>query len=225
MRLDRPADPRRPDDAGTSLVEMLVTMGIMSVMMVVFTTAILQVYRTVSATETLNDAQNELSRAFQRFDRELRYASWISSVGTGSTWYVEFAGANPTKCNQLRLVSGPPGSDAQGVLQLLTWTLGTPPAPGTPGQTIASQIVTSGAGLAPFFTKQDYGAMPYASPTATPSGGAVGADFKSVFQRLRIQLTTMTGVGTAQIDTTFTALNTTDNTPATNGCSEGRPTP
>ncbi|MEV4706651.1 hypothetical protein [Actinoplanes sp. NPDC049316] len=217
---------RRTDDAGASLAELLVTLAVMSVVMVLFTGAIVQIYRTVNTTETLSDSQNELSRAFQRFDRELRYASWVStpSSQTASTtgpWYVEFAGPDPKTCFQLQLVPGPQNL---GVLRLLTWTQGAPPPAGTPGQTIASQVVTT-ADKRPFFEKQAYGATPYASPTATPSGGPVGTSFQTVFQRLRIKLTTRSGAGTAQIDTTFTALNTTQTTPASNDCSEGRPTP
>jgi hypothetical protein len=226
MRRDHTTSTAEPDDAGTSLSELLVTMGIMSVIMIMVSTAILQVYRTVSATETLTEAQNELSRAFQRFDRELRYASWISNVTKGTEWYVEFAGADPNQCNQLRLVPGPVGSDAKGVLKYYTWIKKSKKEDRAPAQIIASQIVTSQALIdkAPYFDKQAYGSMPYASPTVTPSGGPVGTQFKTVFQRLQIQLTTRTGTGEAQIDTTFTALNTNEQTPATNECSDGWPT-
>ncbi|WP_305789606.1 prepilin-type N-terminal cleavage/methylation domain-containing protein [Symbioplanes lichenis] len=211
-----PSSPRpRSDDDGFSLAEVMVTMGIMSVLMVLFTGAILQVYRTVNATETLSEAQAQLGRAFQTFDRQLRYASWVSAPGTfGGATYVEFAGPQLTDCYQLRLEPGPAGSTDKGVLQLLNWTAGSPPAAGTRGRTIASQIVTTG--VDPYFDRQSVGAAPYAST-------GVGQDFTTAFQRLRIRLTTRSGAGTAQIDTTFTALNTSDQTPATNACSEGRP--
>jgi prepilin-type N-terminal cleavage/methylation domain-containing protein len=225
----------RRDDDGFSLVELVVTMGIMAVAMVLATTAIVQVYRTVSATETRSDTQTELSRAFQRFDRELRYASWIaapSSQGpeTAGPWYVEFAGPDPVDCFQLRLVAGAKAD--QGVLQLYSWKKGSPPAAGAKGQTIASQIVTTDPAqpkpgeesVRPFFRKQNVG-DPNPTPVLLPSAGAVGGNFKAVFQRLQIRLTTRTGTGYARIDTTFTALNTTDVTPATNACSAGRPTP
>jgi hypothetical protein len=52
---------------------------------------------------------------------------------------------------------------------------------------------------------------------------ATGTDFVAAFQRLRIRLKTKVAAGTAQIDTTFTALNTLRNHEATNVCSEGRP--
>ncbi|WP_067496491.1 hypothetical protein [Actinoplanes sp. TFC3] len=207
---------RRPaGDEGTTLMELMVTMGVMGVLGLLFTAAVLQVFKTTSVTDSLSEAQRELAVAFQRFDRQLRYASWIADPGKiGTTQYVEFAGPVTTDCYQLRLA---PSSDGLGVLQLVTWTLGSPPAANARGQTVASQVVMDST--TPPFSKQAYGAQPYASAGANTTGG----DFKSVFQRLRVQLTTRVASGTAQIDTTFTALNTSNLTPATNGCSEGRP--
>ena len=211
--------PPDRDDAGFSLVETMVTLGVMSIMMAIFTGAILQVYRTSTATESLSQAQSQLRLAFQRFDRELRYASWIAEPGKfGTAWYVEFAGPVVTDCRQLRLETAPAGGGNEGVLQLVAWTLGAPPATGRPGQTIASQLVTTGTGIEPFFDRQ----LPNERPYAGASSG-VGSDFTTDLQRLRIRLTAKVAAGTAQTDTTFTALNTTRDTPAANGCSEGRP--
>lgn len=97
MMRRRPVEPALDrDDAGFSLAEIMVTMGITSILMVIFTTAILQVYRTSAATESLSSAQAQLQIAFQRADKELRYASWIAvPAKVGSTWYVEYAGATP----------------------------------------------------------------------------------------------------------------------------------
>jgi prepilin-type N-terminal cleavage/methylation domain-containing protein len=213
--------PRRADDSGLSLIEIMVTMGIMSVLMVIFTTAILQVYRTSAATESLSAAQSQLQIAFQRFDRELRYASWIAQPGkVGTTWYVEFAAADATKCGQLRLETpaGPAsGADAAGVLQLVRWARGTPPAAGARGQTVASNLVTDSAD--PPFERQTAGAAPFADPSAE----VVGEDFATDFQRLRIRLTSRVGNQSTAVDTTFTALNTSRDTPAANNCGEGRP--
>ncbi|BCJ52044.1 hypothetical protein Asp14428_35190 [Actinoplanes sp. NBRC 14428] len=220
--MTRAARPER-DDAGFSLAEVLVTMGLMGVVMMIFTGAILQVYRTNQATETLTEAQGQLATAFQRFDRELRYASWISTVGqVGTRYYVEFAGADPTQCRQLRLETAAftSGNQGSGLLQLLSWTKGSPPASTARGQTIASQIVTTG--VPPFFTRQLANEAPYASPS--PSAAPVGADYVNDFQRLRVRLTTRSAAGKASIDVTFTALNTSRLTPAANDCSEGRPT-
>jgi prepilin-type N-terminal cleavage/methylation domain-containing protein len=206
---------QRPDDAGFSLIEVMVTMGIMSVLMVIFTSAILQIYGTSATAETISFAQTQIQLGFQRFDRELRYASWIAVPGqVGTTWYVEFAGADPTQCQQLRLETG---ADGDGVLQLFRWTRGTPPTSGTPGQTVASLIVMDDVDSP--FVRQAAGSSPYLSPSAD----AVGADFATDFQRLRIRLTTRVGRESTQVDTTFTAMNTSRDTAAANDCSEGRP--
>lgn len=208
---------RRNDDAGYSLIEVLVTIGVMSVLMVVFTTAILQVYRTSGKAESIAAAQSELQRAFQRFDRELRYASWVAEPArVGTAWYVEFAGFDATECLQLRLETAPASvpehpSDGRGVLQLLRWAPGSPPARGTPGQTVASHVVAP-ADTEPPFQRQDAGATPYDDSA-----------FTTDFERLRIRLTARTGTADAHVDTTFTALNTHRDTPPNHPCSEGRP--
>jgi prepilin-type N-terminal cleavage/methylation domain-containing protein len=208
------------DDAGFSLAETLITVAVMGVVMAVFTGAILNVYKTSTATEALTIAQTQLRQAFQRFDRELRYATWIAQPGQfGTAWYVEFAGPGPTECRQLRLQmapSGGTGTAGPGVLQMLAWTRGTPPSAGAAGQTIASEIVTTG--VDPFFDLQSTNVLPYASASA-----GVGSQFQPDFQRLRIRLTARVAAGVTQIDTTFTALNTSRETPASNPCSEGRP--
>jgi len=161
----------------------------------------------------------------------LRYASWINEpkVINNNTWYVEFAGTEDTKCRQLRLELDPAGSTGapdRGLLQLVEWTPGSPPAAGARGLTIASRIdvtdisrTNDAVPAAPKyrpFDLQRADTKPYASQS-------VGSDFSPDFHRLRIRLKTRASAGTAEIDTTFTAVNTTRNTPSTNTCSEGRP--
>jgi prepilin-type N-terminal cleavage/methylation domain-containing protein len=220
MTRRRPA-ARDRDDAGFSMVEILVTMGVMSVVMVVFTAAILQAYRTSAKAESISIVQSQLQTAFQRFDRQLRYASWIAQPGqVGTAWYVEWAGYDGSQCHQLRLETAPASGqdspdDGHGVLQMLTWPLATPPAAGTPGQTIAGNLVTPDSSGP--FERQVAGVTAGAGPSA-------GSDFTPDFQRLRVRVTAQRGDSTAHVDTTFTALNTSRNTPATNECSKGRPT-
>ncbi|GID95947.1 type II secretion system protein J [Amorphoplanes digitatis] len=215
----------RPDDEGLSLIEMLITMSVMSIVMIVFTTGIAQVYWANGRIENSAVAQSQLNVAFQRFDRELRYASWIGQpeLVDSHLWYVEFAEADPTRCNRLRLdTTAQPsagGQNGAGVLQLIRWTRGTwptgDPKPATSAwATIASNLVV---GTDPPFDTQNVGAMPYATAVA-------GQDFKTAFQRLRFRLTTRVGNNTAAVDTTFSAVNSAKATQS-NGCSEGRPTP
>jgi hypothetical protein len=156
-----------------------------------------------------------LNLAFQRFDRELRYASWIASPQkVDKAWYVEFASSDAKECLQLRLEIKPAGvpvnpTDGTGVLQLIRWKPGSPPAKGTPGQTIASQLVTDAAGP---FELVAAGATDADDPSYTPD-----------FEALAVRLTARVGKSTATVNNTFTALNTSRNTPSTHVCSEGRP--
>lgn len=211
---------KRRDDSGFSLVETLSSLAVMSVVMVVFTGGILQVYRTSAKTEAISVIQSTLQSAFQRFDRELRYASWISQPGqVGTAWYVEYAGYDGTRCGQLRLETASASAhnspnDANGVLQWLTWAPVSPPVAGTVGQTVASNLVTPDSS-GPFERQ--------AAGTAVGPTAGVGGEFTPDFQRLRVRVSSRVGDSTAQVDTTFTALNTSRNTEPTNDCSKGRP--
>ncbi|GAA3440882.1 PulJ/GspJ family protein [Planomonospora venezuelensis] len=222
-------DVRASGDAGISLIEILVTIGVMGVVMTMFTTGVLQVYRTVNTVESLSTAQSQLHVAYQRLDREIRYASWLSAVrGDGDHWYVGFAYMDfpdedaqtpqPVNaqtrqpwCGRLRLDLG------TGVLQLQRWTPGSPPAAGTPGETLASHVVTDG-GLRtdPPFSVRDAG-----------SSATADAAFVPDFQQLRVNLAVRVGSGqhaaTTDFDVTFTALNTSRETEADNACDEGSP--
>jgi type II secretory pathway component PulJ len=217
MTRRRTTAPPDRGDAGFSLIDVMVTMGLMSVVMVVFTAAILQAYRTSGKAESISIIQSQLRIAFQRFDRELRYASWIAQPGqVGTAWYVEWAGYDGSQCYQLRLETAPASSqegpnNAHGVLQLLTWPRTTPPAVNAPRQTIATNLVAPDSSGP--FERQDAG-VPASS----------GSDFTPDFQRLEVRLKAQRADSTASVDTTFTALNTSRNTPDTNDCSEGRPT-
>ncbi|MEU7907047.1 prepilin-type N-terminal cleavage/methylation domain-containing protein [Actinoplanes sp. NPDC049118] len=205
-RIADEAAPQR-DDAGLSLIELMVTMGVMSIVMLVFTTGIVQVYWANRRTETVSVAQSQLHMAFQRFDRELRYASSISlpnDVAIGTRYYVEFAEADPTKCVRLRLDTH--GQAGAGILQLIRWNLGTPPTATSPWTTVASNL---DVGSDKPFARQDVGEKPYATAT-------VGQDFMTAFQRLRIRLTTKVADAVTTVDTTFTAVNSAK--AITNGC-------
>ncbi|GII04165.1 PulJ/GspJ family protein [Planobispora takensis] len=225
---------RSSGDAGISLVEVMVTVGIMGVLMAIFTAGILQVYRSVNVTESVAAAQSQLNIMFQRLDKEVRYASWVAEPGlVRNRWYVEYAymeydktnaqtGAQTGKaqCGQLRLDLG------TGVMQRVQWTPGSPPAEGRPGQTLASQIVTTGLGsgtATPPFELQKAGSFPYGGMNSS----AVGARFAPDFQRLRLHMTTRVSsspdAAPVETDITFTALNTSRDTSADNVCDEGRP--
>ena len=210
-------------DGGTTLVEVLVGMGIMTTLMVMMTGAVLQVYRTTVSSETIATTQTQLHLALQRLDQSARYASGITAPNTtavGGAWYVEYLGTDArtgqAQCTQLRVVPVTGASPAAGVLQLITWPPGSPPASGAQRQTVASQIVLPGAGVPVPFERQLAGSAPTAS--AGP-----GVSPMPDYQRLRLRLTTRDGGSSATTDVTFTALNTSRDTASSNVCSEGRP--
>lgn len=203
---------REPDDAGVSLIEILVTLSVMSVVMVVATTGILQTYRTLAATESAAQGQAELRRVYQRLDKEVRYASWVAlPAKVGSAWYVELAvGGN--WCRQLRF------DTVAKVLQMRRWAAGSPPAADQAWQVVGSSLVVDGS--APPFQREDVNTMPYANPNPTLDAGA---DFAPDYYRLRVRLAADTSRVAARLDGTFSALNTSRNTAGLNTCSEGRP--
>jgi Tfp pilus assembly protein PilV len=208
-------------DGGVTLVDVLVAMGIMTTMMVIATGAVLQVYRSTVASETGSVAQAQIHLALQRLDRSIRYASAITTPNTtavGGAWYVEYLGIDPgtgqARCTQLRLAPVTEASGAAGVLQLITWTPGSPPASGANRQTLASLIMLPDGNVPVPFERQLAG--------ATSTAGA-GTSFTPDYQRLRLRLTTRDGNSRAATDVTFTALDTSRDTASSNVCIEGRP--
>jgi len=179
-------------DHGFSLVEILVVLGIMSVVGAVFTTGIVQIYRTTTAAESDGITQSQLSQALMRLDGSLRYAYSIGAVHIeGAAPYVEYlvlaAQAGTTSavkgCVQLRLTgSGSPNLQ----LQSRSWAMTSPGSPSawTP---LASNLSTV-AGSAPFVRTQ---------PTTSVN-----------HQLLTIQLTAQSGAARKTSTLTFTALNT-----------------
>jgi hypothetical protein len=220
----RPAGGRDPrGDDGTTLIEVMVAMGIMTTLMVIMTGAVLQVYRSTSSTETSATAQTQVHLVLQRLDQSVRYASGITAPNTtavGGAWYVEDLGIDPrtgqAQCSQLRLAPVTGASGVPGVLQLISWVPGSPPASGAKRQTVASQIVLPAGNVPAPFERQLAGSAPNAAAGS-------GASFTPDYQRLRLRLTTQEGNSRAATDVTFTALNTSRDTASSNVCIEGRP--
>ncbi|MEV4640933.1 hypothetical protein AB0J80_26695 [Actinoplanes sp. NPDC049548] len=97
----------RSDD-GATLMELLVNLGIMSLVMAVATGALVQMYRTSNRGESMSIEIGQLQTAFQLLDKSVRYATGISQPNTiataGGSWYVEWAsGTNGELCTQMRL--------------------------------------------------------------------------------------------------------------------------
>lgn len=196
---------RRRDDDGFTLTEMLVSLGIMAVVMVLTTGAVLLASSTSNRVEASSTAQDRVHQAFDRLDRQVRWASAFSTEGKvgRSAWYVEWlysADGTPT-CNELRLDTG------TGNLSQRSWPQGN-----TRSATSWS-ILASGLGLTP--------------GTDRPFHSSV-ADATYALARLQVQLTATAGgaKGTdhATTSVTFTALNSGGSTALPSVCTEGRPT-
>ena len=182
-------------DAGVTLMELMVGLSIMTIFMGMFTGAAVMMYNSTSKAEAIGETASQLSIAFSRLDKSVRYASAISQPGTGMDgntyveWQSTYSGA--TNCTQLRLNAG------THQLQQRTWTV-------------------AGAGIYTALTNW----APLASGLVT---GATDVFSRSVstetmpHQQLRIYLVAQsmgrTGPTTSISDVTFTAFNSSDSSP------------
>jgi prepilin-type N-terminal cleavage/methylation domain-containing protein len=177
---------RSEGDDGFSLVEIVVVLAITSIIGVVFTTGVLQIYRTSTAEDNDFATQSQTSQALLRLEKQVRYAYAIGTVHTeGTVPYVEYLVMTPVagqttlvkRCMQLRL------SSTQ--LQSRYWTQGS------------AGTVTSWAPLAADLSST--GSMPFVrtEPTAAVN-----------HQLLTVRLAARSGTSVKTSAITFTALNT-----------------
>ena len=102
----REALRRRGDDSGMSLTELIVAMGIFSVVVVIFMAGVVVMTKNTARAQAVGDSGDAALKIFQRLDKEVRYSSGINAGGAGTTagtYYVEYlitavdAGTQP-KC-------------------------------------------------------------------------------------------------------------------------------
>jgi prepilin-type N-terminal cleavage/methylation domain-containing protein len=182
-----------PDDDGFSLIELMVTMTVMSIVMTLFTAGMVQLFSAQNHSDALTGASQQVHVAFVRLDRELRYSSGISAPGTATSGngYVEYEITNTgvPVCSQLRIT---PTGKLQTRKKVDTAAAGG-------WSTIASQLVDPST----------FNRIP-----ATLGGNA--------YQQLVVSLTAQAG-GAAQTEAetasfTFTALNTSVSTASDTVC-------
>jgi prepilin-type N-terminal cleavage/methylation domain-containing protein len=206
----RPAPARPRDDAGVSLIEVLVAMGIMAILMAIVTGAVAQIYHAVNRVDSLAETQSQINTAFVRLDKEVRYARGVSDPAVvGGDYYVEYVRSvnSVDTCVELRLRT------STSELQRREWTKNASPLAPSAWTTLASNVTAT----TPF------------TVTAADSGSLVG--FR--YQRLTLAMTAIVGGGasgntgsgragaTRQTNVTFTALNATASTNSTT-CIEAR---
>lgn len=204
----RPPWVRTGDDAGMTLIEVLVTMTIMSSVMIIFTTGIIQMYRVANKSESVSLSHTQVSLVFQRLDKELRYADGIGlEYAAQGDFYVEYrffdylTGDTATRrCAQLKLET------ATRQLKHRSW-----PADGTP-DTVWSRLASDVSAAAQPFRLYE------TDPEAT-----IG------FQRLGVKVVVDIGANAQKTSTSteviFTALNSNRDTESDQVCVEGRVAP
>jgi hypothetical protein len=176
-------------ERGTSLMEMIVGMGLMGVFLAIFTSSMLSVYKASNHTESVTAGSGQLNAAFLRLDKLIRYASAIStptsSPNAAGNYYVEIQATNSgsTVCTQLRLNTG------TQVLAQRSWQVsaGTPSGISSFGA-LASGIQANGQ---PF--------------VLVPNGSV---DFEQLTFNLKASLNNQAPGSDTNI--TFTALNSND---------------
>ncbi|BCJ42119.1 hypothetical protein GCM10010168_65030 [Actinoplanes ianthinogenes] len=200
---------RLRDDQGYSLMEMLVTTGILSVVTLMAVTAIIQIYSGTKQIEQNSVSGDQLDISFNRLDRELRYATYVSAPGspTGvpSRYYLEFAipprvktatdlTDPPVRCRQLLF------DTAKKILTIRNWDLGG--TPGTPA-TLATDVSLDN-GAKPFEVYK-----PGDSPWKTASAGTtgVGTQFTLNYLMTRVHFNVVVGSVTQRFDNGFTTQN------------------
>jgi type II secretory pathway component PulJ len=194
-------------DDGTTTMELVVGMSLMAVFMIIFTASITSMYASANKAESLNNSSGQLNQAFSRLDKEVRYASSLTTegIGTDTNWYVEFLTTNTGTpiCTQLRI------DTTANQLQQRTWTV-----TGASGNTTASGLTTW---------------VPIANGITNGGATAGAADQPFTFvpanptlnsQQLKIYLAAKAGASTSATTSvtslTFTAVNTDLNTPIDN---------
>jgi hypothetical protein len=181
------------------MVDVVVSMTLLSVFMAIFTGGTVRMYRSATLIQATANAQTQITTVFLRLDTEIRYAAGISEPNpAGADRYVEYLTTNTGDgvCIELRL------NGASQQLQRRTWPQGANPLVPTAWVPLASAVSSS----QPFT---------YLAP-----------DTKYNFQRLQLQLDATIGAGGSQVvkhtDVTFTALNTTLSPSTPEVCTEGR---
>lgn len=186
-------------DAGTSLMEMVVGMAVLTVFMGIFTGAVVGMTQTINKVEAVTTSSSQTNIAFLTLDKLVRYSTAIATplTGAGGDWYVELDTVDgitsAETCTQLRV------DVPLRQLQQRTWTAtGLTTYTNLAGWKMIANNITNGAAAT--------GDVDQPFSTPPPLGGA-----STGYQRLQITLVAGTdgpsSPTTSRARTTFTALN------------------
>lgn len=197
----------RRSDRGAMLLELLVTMAVLTLFFAMFAGAVVMVHNATNHSTAISRTSGQLSQAFWRLDTQVRYASFISVparvAADENNWYVELldSTASPATCVQLRV------NQASRQLQQRSWRVGVSPGPWL---ALAGDVVNGDAAA---------GAdVPF---VLTPPSSAVTS------AQLTLNLVSRQGTGAngaaSRTRLTLTALNTNLTTPRGGFCAGQRP--
>jgi type II secretory pathway pseudopilin PulG len=188
-------------------VEILVGISIMSIFMVIFTASMYGMFGTAARVQAVAETSNEASGAFMQLDREVRYASAISTPAfTTNAWHVEFLTTvtsrtsttvtSSSQCTQLAVMP-PAGTATYGVLEQRTWAVGDAhPSSWAP---LTGGVTNYSSSSAPFPT------------TTSIAGGNASTDYQQLTVRLLVASKNSNYSPTTSTYT-FTALNSSQST-------------
>jgi type II secretory pathway component PulJ len=102
---------RQDGERGTTLVEVVVAMTIMTICGAIFTSAVVTLHRVTNRAQAVTNSATRTNQAYQALDKTVRYAAAISTPGLGAgagtarDWYVELRDTTSGSevCTQLRL--------------------------------------------------------------------------------------------------------------------------
>ena len=80
-------------ESGMTLVELLVSMGILTVIVGIFMGGVVVMTKDTSRAQGVSNAGDAARKVFQRMDKQARYANNVNGAGSGTTsgtWYVEY---------------------------------------------------------------------------------------------------------------------------------------
>ncbi|WP_432487600.1 PulJ/GspJ family protein [Kineococcus sp. SYSU DK018] len=193
----RAPDPAGEDrDGGFTLVELIVAMGIFTLVLAVFMSGVLVMYRDTNRSQAVASTSDALRKTFMTMDRQVRYAEGVNYPGlVDGSYYVEFRspsdGGEPATCYQWRYDA------SAGTLAYRTWA-----ATGSPG----SSWVQTAAGLLTGLSSSPFTMLKAEVTTETTK-------VSYTRQRLQVQLAGARAGGAEQTSTTFVATNSSVDSP------------
>lgn len=186
-------------DEGMSLLELMIGMVIMTVLLTISSTAIVGMFSSTNKTQAVQISSTQLSIAFDRLDKQVRYASVIDQPVSSPTWSVAFrteaTATTPITCTQLQISPDGPGYR----LVERTWTVNV----AVDGSVSATNITNwnqLAAGIS-LTDQSNTAVVPFALPSLP--GTSV--------QQLQLRLVAVNGAARSQAksssEITFSALN------------------